>query len=64
MTLYNLYNKWYNVACGNDPIFVLLCWGLLQQIDIKKLTWDDNIKYRQLYDSIRYAMEDHLDDYK
>lgn len=64
MTLYNLYNTWYDVHRGDDPIFVLLCRGLLQHIDIKKLTWEDTIKYRQLYDSIRYAMEDGLNDYQ
>lgn len=64
MTLDNLYNTWYDVHRSDDATFVLLTWGLLQHIDIKKLTWDDTIKYRQLYDSIRYAMEDCLNDYK
>lgn len=63
MNLYELYSKWYDTR-RYDTNFILICWGLLQHIRYDKLTWDDKIKYDQVYDSIRYAMEDSLNDYQ
>lgn len=64
MSLYKLYNMWYD---GNrmDPIFILMCNAILQRINIENgVNYSDMIKYRQLRDSIRYAMEDWLYDNK
>ncbi len=58
MTLDYLFNKWYD-GNTNDPIFVLLCYNMLQNI---KQT--NNHDYRLLKDSILDAMEDLLYDYK
>lgn len=63
MTLNELYSKWYDTR-RYDTNFILLCWNLLQHVKYDRLTGDDKLKYDQVYDSIRYAMEDCLSDYK
>lgn len=61
MTINELYNIWYD-GNRNDINFVNTCWNMLGCILC--YTYEDDIKYKQLYDTIKDVMEDWLHDHK
>lgn len=63
MTLNELYNMWYD-GKRYDPIFILMCFSLLQSVKPSYSEPTQFWKYDQLSDGIRYAMEDWLYDNK
>lgn len=61
MMISDLYNIWYD-GNRNDINFVNTCWNMLGCILC--YTYEDDIKYKQLYDAIKDVMEDWLHDHK